>query len=258
MDQNNRLDFLIVGSQKSGTTALDQYLREHSEVEMGVKKELHFFDNDSFFMNRVNYDDYHKNFLSNKIKIKGESTPIYMYWNPSIPRIYEYNPNIKIIAILRNPITRAFSHWNMERDRDADSELFSIAIRKENDRCRASLPLQHRVYSYTDRGFYSEQIRRIWRFFPKKQTLFIKHDDLKNKPLKVLQNIAIFLDIPPFEQFEEKNIHSRPYINTLSDDDYKFLHDLYYEEIKTIERMLNWDCSEWLLEKKSSFFRWFT
>jgi len=256
MDEKDRINFLIVGSQKSGTSALDKYLREHSEIEMGIKKELHFFDNEEIFKNEVNYDIYHKNFSSDISKVKGESTPIYMYWTPSLGRIYEYNPNMKIIAILRNPITRAFSHWNMERDRDADSESFPIAIRTENERCRTALPLQHRVYSYTDRGFYSEQIRHIWKYFPKEQTLFIKQDDLKKKPQEVLSHISSFLNISPFYTIEQKDVHSRPYINKLSDEDYAFLSNLYFYEIKTLEQMLQWDCSDWMPKKANKIMQW--
>lgn len=256
MDEKDKINFLIVGSQKSGTSALDKYLREHSDIEMGIRKELHFFDNEEYFKGDVDYDIYHKFFTSNTSKIRGESTPIYMYWNPSIGRIFEYNPNIKIIAILRNPITRAFSHWNMERDRNADHVSFPIAIRTENDRCRSALPLQHRVYSYTDRGFYSEQIRRIWRYFPKEQTLFIKQDHLKKNPQEVLSQISRFLNISSFHSIEQKDVHSRPYINQLSNEDYLFLSNLYFHEIKTLERMLKWDCSDWKTKKNNLFMRW--
>jgi len=173
MSANGKVDFLIVGAQKSGTSALDVYLRDHSEIEMAVKKEVHFFDVEANFKGDVDYGIYHRNFAQNSAKLRGECTPIYMYWAPSMKRIFEYNPNMKIIAVLRNPIERAFSHWNMQQHRGVEKKDFSIAIRQESVRCRVSLPLQHRELSYTDRGYYSEQIRRIWRFFPKDQTLFI-------------------------------------------------------------------------------------
>jgi len=245
MNENNRISFLIVGAQKSGTSALDKYLREHSEIEMAHLKEVHFFDNEENFQDTVNYDSYHKNFSNNSSKIKGECTPIYMYWHPSIRRIFEYNPKLKIIAILRNPIERAFSHWNMERDRNAETATFSTAIRQESIRCQEKLPFQHRVFSYTDRGFYSKQIKRIWQFFPKEQTLFIKHGDLRNRPHEVLKGIGRFLGISAFNKVKEMDVHSRPYTRKMTNEDYIYLSALYFDEIKKVEAMLNWDCTDW-------------
>ena len=256
MNKQDRVSFLVVGSQKSGTSALDKYLRENSDIEMASTKEVHFFDNEDNFKDKVNYNSYHNNFITDNSKIKGECTPIYMYWAPSIRRIYEYNPEIKIIAVLRNPIDRAFSHWNMERDRNADTIEFSTAIRQESVRCREELPLQHRVFSYTDRGFYSEQIRRIWRYFPKEQTLFIKHDDLRSEPNQVLKHISKFLGVSEFNNVKEKVIHSRPYLSKLPYDDRKYLNELYFHEIKTIETILEWDCSDWQPKRVNKLLQW--
>lgn len=152
------LIFLVVGAQKSGTTALDHFLRQHSSVEMAATKEAHFFDDEIVFSKSdVDYSFYYQYFaLSANAQARGEVTPIYLYWDKAARRIWEYNPKIKLIAILRNPIERAFSHWNMERDRGAESLPFMQAIQSEAERCREALPLQHRVYSYLDRGFYSE------------------------------------------------------------------------------------------------------
>jgi len=120
----------------------------------------------------------------------------------------------------------------------------------------SALPLQHRVFSYTDRGFYSEQIRRIWRFFPEEQTLFIKHDDLKREPNQVLNRISTYLSISSFNINENKDIHSRPYINKLSKEDYEFLYELYFHEINTLEKMLSWDCSDWKSKKENTIIKW--
>jgi len=91
-----------------------------------------------------------------------------MYWQNAPKRIWQYNPEMKIIIILRNPIERAFSHWNMERSRNAEHLSFWDAINTEKLRCQETLPLQNRVYSYIDRGFYIKQLENIWRYFPKK------------------------------------------------------------------------------------------
>ncbi len=253
---NNRVNFLIVGAQKSGTSALDKYLRDHPEVQLANKKEVHFFDQEANFSDTVDYEKYHQNFPKIGNKVTGECTPIYMYWDSSIRRIYEYNPEIKIISILRNPIERAYSHWNMELGRKAENIDFSTAIRKENDRCREALPFQHRVYSYIDRGFYSEQIRRIWRYFPKEQTLFIKYEELKLQPVKVLNEIFRFLEVSEIKSTQEKIVNPGSYITTIDDRDYIYLDNVFSSEISQLECMLNWDCSSWRYKRVNKLLQW--
>ena len=66
-----------------------------------------------------------------------------MYWHNAPRRIWQYNPDIKLIVILRNPIERAYSHWNMERSRNAEKLSFFDAIQSERDRCQEALSYQH-------------------------------------------------------------------------------------------------------------------
>jgi hypothetical protein len=88
----------------------------------------------------------------------GEATPIYMYWKRALPRIREYNPDLKLIMILRNPITRAYSHWNFERLASRESLPFREALLAEPARTAAVLPKQLRNGSYIARGRYTAQL----------------------------------------------------------------------------------------------------
>jgi len=245
---NRKVDFIIAGTQKGGTTALDSYLRTHPEIYMAQNKEVHFFDKDKLFLSEhVDYEYYHS-FFSPKpcTKIVGEATPIYMYWYTAPRRIWEYNPEMKLIIILRNPILRAFSGWNMERERGTESLDFIDAIKNERERCRDSLPLQHRTFSYLDRGFYTEQLRRIWFFFRKDQTLILKNEDLRCNRSKTLSRICDFLEISGADWSVEKNVHSRKYIKPLSTPEIDYLKHIFEYEIKELERILSWDLSDWL------------
>jgi hypothetical protein len=152
---------------------------------------------------------------------------------------------MKFLFMLRNPIERAYSHWNMERDRQAESLPFLDAIKRERERAREALPLQHRTYSYVDRGFYSHQIRRIWHFFPQEQTLFLKSEELRQKPQQVLRRVAQFLDIDSFPPVEPKVAHVGRYVSKLSSLERTYLAEVFASEIKQLEQMLGWDCSEW-------------
>lgn len=259
------VDFVIGGTQKGGTTALDAYLREHPEICMAEKneayvsrehpeitsagqKEVHFFDNEDYFTNGTpDYSRYHRRFNPGEAhKVLGEATPIYMYWKDSPRRIWEYNPRMKLIIVLRDPIERAYSHWNMERIRNADKLSFWDAINKEDERCRDALPLQHRVYSYISRGLYTEQLHRLWAYFPKDSVLCLKSEDLKAGLDKTLACVCEFLQVSQLERVTSRKAHSLPYESGITAKERDYLRRIFEPEIAKLERELNWDCSAWL------------
>lgn len=241
-----KINFLIIGAQKAGTTALDAYLRQHPDITLSIKKEVHFFDNESLFRNIIQYEEYHKHFPKNiTTKMIGETTPIYMYWNQSIKRIYDYNTKIKLIILLRNPIDRAYSHWNMEYSKGKEELNFFEAIQNEKERLKSIFPNQHRVYSYIDRGYYTNQMKNIYNYFPKNQILILKQDDLLDNYQKTLNKVTSFLTVEKFNFQELQNVHKGQYINKMDDKSYKYLQNIFKEEIQNLEKMLSWDCSSW-------------
>lgn len=243
-----KVDFVICGTQKGGTSALDAYLRDHPQICMANKKEVHFFDNEDIFRDKMpDYSRYHSYFNPEpQHKLVGETTPIYMYWHDAPKRMWQYNPDMKLIVILRNPVERAYSHWNMERSRNADTLSFLEAIQSEPKRRRKALPYQHRVFSYIDRGFYLEQLRRLAAFFMKEQILILRSEDLKSRPHEVLQKVCAFLRVDSFLHVENKDVHSLPYSSPIGDKEKEYLRFIYEYEIRGLERVLGWDCSNWL------------
>lgn len=242
------VDFVICGTQKGGTSALDAYLRGHPEICMAGKKEVHFFDNEEIFSSgKPDYSKYLSSFNPKKShKILGEATPIYMYWNDSPKRIWEYNPNMKLIVLLRNPIERAYSHWNMDCSIHSDSLPFWETIQKEKSRSDEALP-QDRRYSYIDRGFYLKQLRRLWTYFPIDRIFIMKNEDLRQKPVETLNRVCEFLGVKNMKSIVEMNVHSRPYTSSLNEKERDYLRFIFEDEIKELEIELNWDCREWLL-----------
>lgn len=243
-----RVNFIICGTQKGGTSALNAYLREHPEICMARKKEVHFFDNEEFFRrNHPDYSRYHAYFRPRPFhKLIGEATPIYMYWHDAPRRIWEYNPHMKLIAILRNPIERAYSHWNMQRQKNKEPLSFWDAIHSEQERCRKSLPYQNQRYSYVDRGFYLAQLRRLWRFFPTEQILILKNEDLKNQPDETLRKVYDFLKLKPWVLSEAQKVNVRSYVSPMTERERGYLESVYEYEILSLERVLGWDCRHWL------------
>lgn len=241
------VSFIICGTQKGGTTALDYYLRAHREICMANKKEVHFFDNDeNFKLENINYKNYHKYFNPmGHHRVIGEATPIYMYWRNSIKRIHEYNPKMKLIIILRNPIERAFSHWNMETEKNKEHLNFKDAMELELSNLKGQSSYQDRVRSYLSRGLYSKQIKQILECFKMENLLIIQNEKLRNLPNEVLAQISTFLSIAPFEKNKHKNIHSRKYKKELISDEIQFLQDFYSTEISSLEELLGWDLEGW-------------
>lgn len=241
-----KVDFIVAGAQKAGTTALDYYLRQHPDLSLPKVKEVHYFDDEREFSNKPDYSNYHAFFSDwGTIKLHGEVTPIYMYWNESMRRICDYNSKIKIIILLRNPVDRAYSHWNMESKKNKDPLPFQEALCAEKARCKEVFPLQHRVFSYVSRGYYSTQLENIWRYFDKKNVLIIKHEELKRTPSFALNKISHFLGISAFPSLQHKVINSGKYSSDMPTSARQFLVEKFQSEIITIEKMLGWNCEHW-------------
>ena len=254
MGDARKIDFLIIGAQKAGTSTIDGLLRQHPNVQMATNKELHFFDNESNFQSGVvDYAKYESQFNWNDPEKKfGESTPIYMYWDKAIKRIWEYNKNIKLIIILRNPIERAFSHWNMEKSKGKDKATLMEAITNEEIRSKECLPFQHRIFSYIDRGMYSSQIRNILRFFEREQLLFIKYEEFILDNFKTIESISDFLGLPfQKELFQIQILNQGVYQEAISSNEFKYLCKIFRNDIMEVERLLGWNCKDWVKHKKN-------
>jgi hypothetical protein len=247
-----KVSFLIAGTQKGGTSALHSYLRAHPQVCMPRRKEVHFFDKDRFFANGTpDYSTYHARFNpSSPNQLLGEATPIYMYWEPAPGRIRDYNPEMKFIISLRNPILRAFSNWNMERSRGNEPLSFWDALQMEAPRRASGARRELRLHSYIARGFYAAQLRHLWSYFPKSQTHVLRQDQLYKDPLDVLNDVCAFLDINPFKAVREQIVFSEPYVTSISHREWRHLAELFEPDIRALEIALNWECSDWLREPR--------
>jgi hypothetical protein len=247
-----KVGFLVIGAQKAGTTALDHYLRQHPQIGMAREKEVHFFDNEEAFQSgQAGRDQYERAFdFAPGRTIHGESTPIYLYWEPCAERIHRYNPEMKLIAILRHPMERAFSHWNMEFNRGAEQRDFLTALREEQELIVSGRQVQHRVRSYLHRGFYAEQIARYQRFFRPGQMLFLNHDRFRTEPRACLSRIFRFLGVNDgvfaFEPVELNRGHASLSIPPAEFDRY---NALFHHDIRKLEALLGWDLSDWLSQR---------
>lgn len=191
-----RVNFLVAGAQKGGTTALHLYLAEDPAFAMCRVKEAHFFDDERLDWRAPDYAAYEALFPPPSERPSGEATPIYIYWRPALERIARYNPEMRFVLLLRDRVQRAWSHWRMEVARGLETRPFGWCIREGRARVAEAPGGQHRVFSYVERGFYADQLERLFRLFPRTQVLVLRSDELKADPGGTLNRIRGFLNLP--------------------------------------------------------------
>ena len=182
-------DFVIIGAQKGGTSFLYHLLTRHPLVEPAARKELHFFDHPEYFDHGAEW--YRRCFprLSaedGQRSITGEATPYYLFDPPVAKRMAEIVPKARLIALLRNPIDRAFSHYQMQVKRGTEPRTFEEAIEQQDS-------------SYMSRGIYVDQLLRWFEFFGKEQMLILKSEDFFERPVETLKVVLTFLDLPDWQ-----------------------------------------------------------
>jgi len=201
------IKFFCIGTQKAGTTTLHNILKEHPDIYLPFRKETHYFDVDNRYLNGLEW--FYKEFFSEYKDelIAGSFTASYSFY-PKVPkRIFnDLGSDIKFIFVLRQPIDRAVSHYNMTKGRLYENLIFEEAIAQEKIRIqRGDFEFGH--YSYFSRGYYSVQIERYFRFFPEEQFLFLDFDtDIVENLPETLIRIQNFLGVKVMQL--NSNIHS--------------------------------------------------
>lgn len=235
------VSFLIPGFQKGGTTALFDYLGDYPDVALPETKELHFFDDEGADWSAPDYAAYHAQFPDPAGRPCGEATPIYAYWPGSLERIRAYNPAMKLILVLRDPVERAWSHWRMEYARGVETHPFAWCIRQGRQRLFDADPWgHHREFSYVERGFYGEQVARLLGLFPRDQMLFLISDDLRADPGGALGEVRAFLGLPSAPAPAAREVHvgpDMPYPSELTAEDAQYLRDVYAADARRLESL---------------------
>jgi len=235
------IDFIVVGAQKAGTTALHDFLSEDPAYAVSRTKEVHFFDDETVNWNAPDYAPYHAQFDWNRDAIRGEATPIYLYWPRSLERIAVYNPAIKLIVMLRDPVERAWSHWRMETARGVETRPFDWCIREGRARLFDAEPWGvHREYSYVERGFYGEQMARLLDLFPREQVLVLKADELRRAPVAALARVGALLGNPAPQAVEPRDVHVGKEVGAqLAASDVAFLREIYAEDMARLSDLIS-------------------
>ena len=177
-------DFMVIGAQRAGTTSVYRYLAQHPDVApVRLGKGVHYFDTDpdrSFSWYRGHFPLDPAKVPGHRPSVTGEGAPYYIFHPLALERMRKVLPDAKLIAILRDPVERAHSHWVHETARGFETLSFEDALLAEDDRLAGEedrivaepgyYSFEHQHHSYVARGQYAPQIERMWTTYPRDQT----------------------------------------------------------------------------------------
>ena len=218
--------FLVIGAQRCGTSSLYKYLEQHPQVYAAARKETEYLSTShsrgelwyrSHFLLDIR--------MSMAARVRGskslafEATPDYML-DPRAPqRASDLLPEIRLIALVRNPIDRAYSHYLHNRQLNQEHLSFEDALEAEPERIRGEMvrllddPLYRarslRRYSYVTRGHYAEQIERWHEFFSPTRLLIVHSEALFREPADGFARILKFLELDPWAPRRFENFSRR-------------------------------------------------
>lgn len=251
-------DFIIIGTQRGGTSSLYDYLRQNPRIIPPLRKEINFFDR-----------GYHKGLtwylahfpVRNSEDLKTfEASTNYMFFPEAAQRVADVLPNAKLIVQLRNPVDRAYSGYQLSVADGNEKGSFKDALNREciieNGQIRGLRDLREKSirdyvnFSNVARGVYVDQLKAWMSKIPRERFLVIKSDSLFREPDKVLPEVLNFLELPSdgLPSFPKRNtmrsynIHFEP----LDDQTRSQLREFYAPYNDELSRFLGLDLHEWV------------
>jgi hypothetical protein len=210
--------WMVVGAQRSGTSSLYEYLVSHPLVLRAAREEIHYFDN-NYHRGISWYGGHFATQIAARFKARaenceamtGEATPYYMAHPLALQRIARDLPGVRVLVILRNPVDRAYSHFQHERNLGREPlPLFEEALDREPERLKGEAErillespsyysYAHQNFSYVTRGYYAEQMVRIFDLFPRHHVFVTSSERLSKEPAIVYAEILEFLGLPEYK-----------------------------------------------------------
>jgi sulfotransferase family protein len=214
-------DFLIIGTQRGGTTSLYHYLQAHPCLQATTTKEVHFFDrkyHKGLMWYRGHFPTVWEKARAQQMQkqafVTGEASPSYLFHPHVYKRVAQALPQVKLIVLLRNPVDRAYSQYYHSIELGYESRSFEEAIRDEQQRTAQErdkiLRNEHyqsyayKHHSYLTRGIYVDQLQAWMSFFPREQFLILKSEDFYADPATALKKVYAFLNLPVAELLSQK------------------------------------------------------
>lgn len=197
------LDFLIIGAQKAGTTSLHHYLSGHPQLELPLDKEAPFFNQDPASQDLVRF--IRENYRSKGECVRGKVTPHYMLGHSGADvskiarRIADALPDVRLVAMLRDPIERAHSHYRMSVRRGSEHRSFEAAVVEQltPHGVQSAREAPTETNSYVCAGEYGRILDAYLSVFDRRQLFIIFTEHLEQHPASVLEELLSFLGVDP-------------------------------------------------------------
>jgi hypothetical protein len=242
----DRVDFVVAGVQKAGTTAVHDFLAQHPQVALLRDQALHFFDKEENFAGNPDYRVLLSNFDPGwRWRVAGEVTADYLYYPRALERIAAYNPKMKIVISLRNPTERAFSQWNMRREKNQEPLEFIDALKRDEE---IGLTKNPRGNAYIARSFYAPQLEKVFDLFPRDQVLIFKYETFRTDPFPIVDQIFDFIGVDRRSALKNKQRNVGSYSRKLTAQEREYAAGIFANDITKIEKMLGWDCKDWRIQ----------
>jgi len=239
----HRVDFIVAGVQKAGTTAIHDFLAQHPHIALLRDQALHFFDKEEHFDGEPDYRTLHGNFHSGwRWRVAGEVTADYLYYPRALERIAAYNPQMKIIASLRHPAERAFSQWNMRREKNQEPLGFIDALKRDQE---IGLSKNPRGNAYIARSLYTPQLEKVFNLFASEQVFVLKYETFRTDPFPIIDRIFDFIGVSQKSGLKNKQRNVGSYSRKLTPQEREYAAALFAEDIAKVEKLLGWDCGDW-------------
>jgi hypothetical protein len=193
-------DFLIVGAAKSGTSAMCDYLHQHPAIFISPSKEPHFFGTDLWRHQERTLEQYLALFEPGRELLCGEGSTRYLYSSRAAQEIYYFNPEAKIIIMLRNPVDFMYSLHNQrlyEGNEDIEDFAQALAVEAKRQQGR-DLPKtcpHPQLIAYTESARFSQQVERYFNVFGRERVHIIIYDDFKNNTAQTYRETLAFLGV---------------------------------------------------------------
>jgi hypothetical protein len=215
-------------------------------IYMPFVKEMHFFDREERYRPH-DFARMHKWFvLAPREALLGEATPTYFMNTRSFRRLHDYNPDIKVIAILRSPVRRAYSAWNYRRVRLRDKRDFMTAVRVEVETGADITVARENKYRYIGGGRYAEQIRQARQVFPEENLLILKYEDFTRDQTATVRQAVRFLGRDADAAMPRiRRVNAWRYNRPLSRAEFDAILPFYEDDIREVEALTGWDCGDW-------------
>lgn len=207
----------IIGAPRCGTTALYHYLKEHEKIFISVYKEIHYFADNLKSIQKFTYDsidDYFDFFkdATDEHKIVMEAGTLYFASEIALDNIYAYNPDVKLIVSLRNPVDFCYSYYqlNLQLKRENQPSFYDAWQVMDNRKQGKDLPPNRRVDDiviYAELAKFGAQLEHLYTIFPKEQVKVVFLDDFRANMQSVYQDILSFLDVPDDGRFDFPQIN---------------------------------------------------